>query len=127
MSCSWHNSNDGLDSARRLVESLPDPAVTSRYLALPHSYVCERLAEADAEIGINLREIQTLRERVRSVGASLIARDLRIEELERELEKPALRLSVPEWAQIAALAVAGASGIYLLVQGWARLCVWIAR
>lgn len=127
MSCSWHNSNDGLDNARRLVEALPDPDRARRYLSLPHSYVCERLAEADATEAVNLREIQALRRQKDAIGTALTRERIRIEELERELEKPALRLSVPEWAQIAALAVAGASGIYLLVQGWARLCVWIAR
>ena len=126
MSIFWAES-DGLDRTRRLIESLPDPESVNRYLAMPHSYVCERLAEAGATEAVHLREIQRLREQGRARGLDLLRKDLRIAELEQALEKPARKSwSVPEWVQIAVIAMVGPFSIYLIVQFWARLCVWLA-
>lgn len=127
MSVHWRDSDDRLDSARRLVESLPDPAVTSRYLALPHSYVCERLAEADAEIGLNLREIQALRKRVRDAGLDYLRSQCRVQELEEELERerPKHRWRIP-WRQVRDVLVCGGIvvGTAVLVRGLIYGYVW---
>ena len=125
MSVHWHDSNDRLDSVRRLVESLPDPESVRRYNDMPHSYVCERLAEADAEIGLNLREIQTLRERVRDAGLDYLRSQCRVQELEEELERPKPRWRIP-WRHVRDVLVCGGIvvGTAVLVRGLIYGYVW---